>query len=177
VNMPASVQRIYIIGLMGAGKTTVGKILATVLHWPFIDMDQKIEILTGKDIPTIFETEGEVGFRKYESKILLDTLELKTAVVSCGGGVVTQVRNIEILKNENTIWLDLSPAEAAARLEHSKNRPLLDICQDTLMQLNEILIDRREAYNQASTIRISSGGHSPEIIASDILKELEVTHV
>ncbi len=176
MNIPKKVKRLYLVGLMGAGKTTVGRLLATVLDWDFVDMDQKIEALADKDIPTIFETEGEAGFRAYESKILKSTVDLQEAVIACGGGVVTRPENIEILNGEITVWLDLSPAEAAVRLEHSKNRPLLNSCDDTLMQLNEILIDRRAAYKKSAIIRISSGGLSPEIIASDILSELETRY-
>ena len=177
MNMPASIRRIYLIGLMGAGKTTVGKILAAVLEWQFVDMDHEIEILANLDIPEIFKTHGEEGFRNRETQILKNTINLDGAIISCGGGVVTQADNIEILSSQTTAWLDLSPAEASARLEHSKNRPLLDRSEDTLNQLNEILIERRDAYAKAATIRISSGGQSPEVIASGILKELETINV
>lgn len=170
--MPSGVRCIYLIGLMGAGKSTVGKFLATILNWQFVDLDHEIEVLTGLDISSIFEKQGEAHFRTYESQLLEKTSDLKDAIVACGGGVVTQEQNLKFLQDKTVVWLDLSPAEAAARLEHSPNRPLLNGCQDTLVQLNEILLARRDAYTRAARVRISSGGVLPEVLATDIVHQL-----
>ncbi len=174
MSMPLGISRIYLIGLMGAGKSTVGKILARTLDWKLFDIDHEIEASTGSDIPTIFESEGEDGFRDYESQVLLQTAPLDKAIIPCGGGIVIREENVEFLSDEVAIWLDLPPAEAAARLEHSDNRPLLEECNDTLNKLTEILVARSESYAKAAKIRINSGDRSPEIIASEILKELEM---
>ncbi len=173
MNIPADISKVYLIGLMGAGKSTVGKILAAEFDWQFVDLDHEIEALAGKDIPTIFEEETEEGFRLYEKQILQNTASFNETIIACGGGVVTKAENIAFLQGEITIWLDLSPAEAAARLEHAQDRPLLSECQNTLSQLNDILISRREAYAKTAKIRIKSGELSPELIASNILKEIK----
>ncbi len=177
MGLPSTINNVYLIGLMGAGKSTVGKLLATVVGWQFVDLDHEIELLAESDIPTIFEEQGETRFRDYETQILFHTDDLKDTIIACGGGVVTQEQNMEFLQDKAVVWLDLSPAEAAVRLEHSPNRPLLKECQDTLVQLNEILLSRREAYARAAKIRIKSGGISPEVIASDILHQLAELYV
>jgi shikimate kinase len=172
MDLPGAINNVYLIGLMGAGKSTVGKLLAKVLERQFVDLDHEIELLAGCDIPAIFEEQGETRFRDYEAQVLLRTGALKKTIIACGGGVVTQEQNMAFLQDKAVVWLDLSPAEAAARLEHSPNRPLLKGCQDTLMQLNEILLSRRAAYAQAASIHINSGGVSPEVLATDILHQL-----
>lgn len=177
MNMPLNIKRVYLIGIMGAGKTTVGKILATVLEWQLVDTDSEIEALTGKDIPTIFSEENESGFRDYEEQIIASTAIKTQVIICCGGGVVTRQKNLEFLTNEIVVWMDLSPAEAIARIGYSNDRPLLDTNEDMLLQLNDILIERREAYSKAAKIRVNSGGFSPEIIATNILRELEHVHV
>ncbi|NQV16013.1 shikimate kinase [bacterium] len=173
----ASITRVYLIGIMGAGKSTVGRILATTLDWQLVDTDLEIEALTGKSISTIFAEEGETGFRDYEEQIMMETAHKNRAVICCGGGVVTRQKNLNFLAHELVVWLDLSPAEALARIEHSGNRPLLKETEDAMSQLNNILIARREAYTKVAKIRINSGGFPPEIIASNILGELERVHV
>ena len=172
MKLPDAINNVYLIGLMGAGKSTVGKLLATVLEWQFVDLDHEIEVLTGSDIPSIFEERGETLFREYEAQVLQNSSDLKDTIIACGGGIVTQARNLEFLQNKIVVWLDLSAAVAAVRLEHSPKRPLLKGCQDTLTQLNQILLTRRDAYTRAARIRVSSGGVSPELLATDILHQL-----
>ncbi len=166
--------KVYLIGLMGAGKSTVGKILADTLKWQLLDIDHEIEKLVGHDIPTIFKEQGEAGFRDYETQILKETIEMKHAIIPCGGGIVTRSENLEYLKSHLTVWLDVSPEEAAARLEHSDHRPLLDECEDTIKKLKEILDTRQTAYGQAATIHINTGNRGPEMIAREILEKLEI---
>ncbi len=173
MKLHAGVNMVYLIGLMGAGKSTVGKILARVLKWEFIDLDHKIEVLTGKDIPKIFDEEGEEGFRNHETKVLKETAGLNKKIIACGGGIVTRPDNIEFLTSEIVVWLNLTPAEAAARLGYSPDRPLLSGCKDTLVELNEILTERREAYAKTAEIHIDSGDQSPEIITGNIMIALE----
>ena len=175
MTVPATIERVYLIGLMGAGKSTVGRLLAEVLSWTFIDLDAEISAAAGKSIPNIFADLGENVFREFESRLLQQTLSKKQVVIACGGGVILQPENIKLLKQELTVWLELSPAEAAARLEHAEKRPLLNECEDTVTKLNEILNSRRQAYTEVARIRVNSGGLAPELIASKILSEL-ATH-
>lgn len=170
-------NRIYLVGLMGAGKSTVGKILAETLGWKFQDLDHAIEELCGKSIPHIFRDEGEDNFRDYESQTLMKSLDQKNIVIACGGGVVTRKENVDILKNELTVWLELTTEQAAARLEYSDHRPLLSECEDTLKELGEILDQRKEAYTVAARIRINSGDDSPDTVANKIIDQIESLHV
>jgi len=167
------ISRIYLIGLMGAGKSTVGKLLARSLNWSFLDLDREIEALAGKTISAIFQEESETGFRDYEEQVLKKTVTRNQCVIACGGGVISSLENIRFLKNETTVWLDLSAAEAAARLEYSEDRPLLGECKDTLQELNEILSARQAAYAETARLRVASDKFPPEIIACNIVKELE----
>ena len=177
MSFPGGIGKVYLIGLMGAGKSTIGKILADTLKWQLLDIDHEIEKFAGNDIPTIFEEQGEDGFRDYESQVLMESASLNEAIIPCGGGIVTRPENVEYLKDQLTIWLDVSPEEAAARLEHSDHRPLLNECSDTIKKLQEILDSRQVGYAEAASIQINAGDQPPEIIASEILEKLESIHV
>lgn len=177
MSFPVGIGKIYLIGLMGAGKSTIGKILADALKWQLLDIDQEIEKFAGSDIPTIFDEQGEDGFREYESQVLMESAALNAAIISCGGGIITRPENVKYLKDHLTIWLDISPEEAAARLEHSNHRPLLNECKDTIKKLQEILDNRHVGYSEAASLRINAGEQSPEVIASEILEKLESIHV
>lgn len=165
--------KIFLIGLMGAGKSTVGKILAEALAWQLLDIDDEIEQQAGCDIPSIFEEQGEDGFRDYEAQVLLDTGPMNNVIIPCGGGIVTRPENVDFLKDHYTIWLDVSPEEAAGRLEHSDDRPLLSECQDTIKKLSDILDQRQSAYATAASLHIDTEHRAPDLIASEILEKLE----
>lgn len=167
------IGKVYLIGLMGAGKSTVGKILAEALNWHLIDVDHEIEKFAGSNIPTIFEEEGEGGFRDYESQVLLETVEKHNAIIPCGGGIITRPENVAFLRDQLTVWLDVSPEEAASRLEKTNERPLLNECRDTVQKLREILNDRQAAYAQAASIHILTGKQAPDTIAAEILEKME----
>lgn len=172
-----SIYQIYLVGLMGAGKSTVGKLLAQTLNWDFLDLDNEIESTSGNTISQIFSESGEDAFRQLESEALHKTKALQNVIIACGGGVVTRAENVSFLKDVTTIWLELTPEEAAARLEYATDRPLLSECKDTLNKLGSILESRQDAYTQAATLRINAGGNSPETIAGQIMKELKALNV
>ncbi|MBT4034921.1 MAG: shikimate kinase [Candidatus Marinimicrobia bacterium] len=172
-----SISKVYLIGLMGAGKSTVGRLLADALSWQLLDIDQEIEKFAGNDIPSIFEAQGEDGFRDYEAQVLMETASLNDAIIPCGGGIITRPENVEYLKDHLTIWLDVSPEEAAARLEHSDHRPLLNECKDTIKKLQEILDNRQVGYAEAASLHINTGQRAPDIITHEILEKLESYHV
>ncbi len=176
MNNPRGIEKLYLIGLMGSGKSTVGNILAAAMGWTFLDIDHEIETFAGCDISSIFEEQGEDGFRDYESQILLQTADMDHAVISCGGGIVTRTENVEFLKDHFTIWLNVAPAEAAARLEHATDRPLLNECRDTLTKLNDLLHQREASYAESARVHVTSSGRTPEEVASKILKEIELSH-
>lgn len=166
-------QRIYLIGLMGSGKSTVGRIMAQNLGWGLYDLDGEIEKSTGLTITDIFEEQGEAAFRELEKVMLAGTRTLKQTVISCGGGIILQEENILLLKKETTIWLEVPPAEAAARVSYSNDRPLMTGVIDTPERMKELLKERRNAYMLAARISIETGGKAPEIIAQEIINTVE----
>ena len=119
-------QLLFLIGLMGAGKTTLGRVLAKQLEWKFYDTDQEIERKTGVNIPLIFELEGEVGFRKREATIIQELSFKAQAVIATGGGAVLLEENRVQMQNRGyVIYLDASPEVLWQRIFRDKNRPLI----------------------------------------------------
>jgi len=153
---------------MGAGKSTVGRLLADALGWQFLDLDNQIETSTGKDIPTQFRDSGEAAFRALETEALLATQALSQSVIACGGGVILDEENRDFLKQEMTLWLDVSPDMAAARIESSTHRPLLE-GEDPRVKLKALLESRYEAYVATARKRFSTDGESAEAIKERIV--------
>ncbi len=143
--------RLALIGLMGAGKTRVGRLVAAALSWPFHDADILVERESGLSIPRLFAAEGEAGFRAREARVLADLAEAPPPfVVATGGGVVTGEGNILRLREAFTVvWLRITPEEAARRLAGGKGRPLLT-GGDPLLVLRELAARRDPLYAQAS---------------------------
>ncbi len=113
---------------MGAGKTTVGKKLAKMIGWQFVDLDQNIEKLTGVSVATIFEIEGEAGFRQRESQALAKLAGVEGQVVATGGGVVLNPMNRACMTASGTVvYLHASPDLLYSRTKHDKGRPLLQV--------------------------------------------------
>ena len=119
-------NNIFLIGLMGSGKTTIGKILSKKLDKFFFDSDQVIEAELGVKVPLIFEYEGESGFRERESKVLKDLVTKKNIILSTGGGVILSSKNRELLSSNGIIiYLKADYENLAKRMENDKSRPLL----------------------------------------------------
>lgn len=141
---------IYLIGLPGAGKTTIGKEIAKEFNYQFIDLDEEIEKSFGLDIPTIFETRGEDYFREVEQLELYKTFQLKDTIISCGGGTPCFFDNIEQINiHGKSIYLKINPDTILKRLSEQEiqNRPLFK--KDSL---NDLLKKRELFYNKASFI-------------------------
>lgn len=151
-----SPARIYIVGFMGSGKTTVGRKLASILGWDFIDLDKQIEINKGMSIPRIFSELGEDQFRKTESEMLRGTSKLAGAVVSTGGGAPCHDENMDFMIHAGiTLYLKLTPEQLRSRLIHSKTeRPLIkDLNEDALLEfIKNKLTQREEFYSRAEII-------------------------
>ena len=117
---------IILIGMMGAGKTTIGKSLANHLDKTFIDSDHEIQKRTGVKIPIIFEIEGEAGFRKRETDMLRELLKIDNIVLATGGGIIINEENRKLIKEKGTIiYLRATVNDLLHRTRHDKNRPLL----------------------------------------------------
>ncbi|MEM6451297.1 MAG: shikimate kinase [Cyanobacteria bacterium P01_D01_bin.105] len=149
---------LYLVGMMGAGKTTIGRKLAKRIGYRFLDTDLLIEQWAGKSIPDIFASEGETAFRAIETQILSEVSTHTSLVVATGGGVVTQSMNWSYLRHGVVIWLDVPNPVLVARLSGDTSRPLLkDV--DLPAKLETLLSDRGELYAQAD-IRIAYEGKS-----------------
>lgn len=140
---------------MGAGKTTIGKVLARRLSYSFIDSDHEIAQRTGVSVPTIFEIEGEEGFRKREAQIIAEIAALDTHVVATGGGVVLRPENRQLLLSSGlVVYLNVPLHTLYERTRHDKNRPLLQV-QDPLQKLKELHVQRDPLYREVADIVVS----------------------
>ncbi len=153
---------------MGAGKTTVGRQLARRLGRPFYDSDHEIVERTGVPIPTIFEIEGEDGFRRREAQTIAELCELPNVVMATGGGVVLNPDNRRCLHESGwVVYLNVPPAMLYERTKHDRNRPLLRV-QDPLAKLEELHAIRDPLYREAAHMVIE-GSH---LVAAGIVQHL-----
>ena len=162
-------MNIYLMGMMGSGKSMVGKTLSQQLGKPFIDLDSEIEQSVGKTISEIFENDGEEHFRNIESNQLQ---EYSDSVVACGGGIIVNEGNRTFIKNNGkAILLTASIPELSDRLSTSGNRPLLpeNNIEETLTQL---WLDRQLHYLDTAEFTIETDGKTPEKITDEILNQL-----
>ncbi|HTQ01540.1 MAG TPA: shikimate kinase [Casimicrobiaceae bacterium] len=154
--VPLRRGNLFLVGLPGAGKSTLGRQLARRLHKHFVDADTELEQRLGVSIPTIFEIEGEAGFRDREEAVLADLTALAEIVLSTGGGAVLRPNNRARLKENGTvIYLHAEPATLYARIRHSRNRPLLQTA-DPLARLGELYRQRDALYRETATFVVES---------------------
>ncbi|MEI7665328.1 MAG: shikimate kinase [Synechococcaceae cyanobacterium ELA263] len=163
---------LYLVGMMGAGKSAVGRPLAEALGYRFIDADSVIEQTAGRSIPEIFANDGETGFRELETAVLDSIAHWHSLVVATGGGVVTRPRNWGHLQQGVVIWLDAPQELLLARLmADSTARPLLSQA-DPAERLGALLAERRPLYGQADLTVAQQTGESPSQIAHKLLEAL-----
>ena len=153
-------DNLYLVGLMGAGKTTVGRLLARHYGCTFHDSDHEIEARTGVKIPVIFEIEGETGFRRREEAAIAELTALSGIVLATGGGVVLSAANRERLKKSGVvIYLRGSPEHLYERTRHDRNRPLLQT-DNPLDTLRELYRQRDPLYREIADIVVDTGRQS-----------------
>lgn len=163
---------IILVGMMGAGKTTIGKALSTLLDKEFVDSDHEIQDRTGVKIPVIFEIEGEAGFRKRETEVLLDLVQKRDIVLATGGGAVLSEANREVLKqNGIVIYLRASVNDLYRRTRHDKNRPLLQT-KNLLERLNELYAQRDAYYRDTAHLIIDSGKQGVRFLVQKLIHKL-----
>lgn len=151
---------IFLVGMMGAGKTSVGRVLAKRLNKAFYDSDHVIEERTGVKIPVIFEIEGEPGFRHRESAIIEELTAMDDVVIATGGGVVLAKENRENLRARGTVvYLRASVKDLLNRTRHDKNRPLLQTA-DPRARLNELFEMRDPLYREVAHVTVDTGSQS-----------------
>ena len=162
-------RSLYLVGMMGSGKTSTGRPLAERLGYGFVDADAVIEQAAGCSIPEIFERDGEAGFRSLESQVLSAISQRHSLVVATGGGVVTQPENWGLLHSGIVIWLDVVPEQLLQRLKaDSTVRPLLQTA-DPEVALNTLLNERRPLYAEAD-LTVVINDETPEAVADGILQ-------
>ena len=159
-------MNIYLIGMMGSGKSTVGKTLSEKMHKPFIDLDSEIEKGTGENISEIFDIDGEEQFRKMETKQLKQYSE---SIVACGGGIVLKDENREFINENGIAFLLLATmGELTQRLSNSGNRPLL-ADDNTEEALTKLWMERQIDYLVTANFTIETDGKNPEELTEEIL--------
>ena len=164
-------RSLYLVGMMGSGKTSTGRPLAERLGYGFVDADAVIEQAAGCSIPEIFERDGEAGFRALESQVLNAIGQRHSLVVATGGGVVTQQENWGLLHSGIVIWLDVVPEQLMQRLRaDSTVRPLLQT-DDPDAALNALLNQRRPLYAEAD-LTVVINQETPLAVADGILQLL-----
>jgi shikimate kinase len=161
---------IFLIGPMGAGKTTIGRMLARTLGVPFIDSDREIEQRTGVSIPMIFEYEGEAGFRKRESEVIGLLTEKSPLVLATGGGAVLLPDNRELLKERGfVVYLQCSVDRQLERTHNDTHRPLLKT-PDPRGRLEELLQVRDPLYRDLADYIVDTGTFSSRNAARQIAR-------
>ncbi len=162
-------HNIYLVGMPGAGKTTVGRQLARRLERTFVDADHEIEARTGVRIPLIFDIEGEQGFRDREAKVIADLAGDSNLIVATGGGAVLRPENRAALKNSGTvIYLQAAPRLLFERTRLDPNRPLLQVA-NPMQKIEELFAQRDPLYREVADIVVNSLGGS----ISHLVKQLE----
>jgi shikimate kinase len=162
---------LYLVGMMGVGKTTIGKLLAQTLNYRFFDTDVLISKITQQSINEIFNSAGEPAFREIESQVLAELSAYTYLVVATGGGIILKRENWSYLHHGMIVWLDVPVDLLMLRLQHDTTRPLLRD-PDPAGKLQSLLNQRQSLYAQAD-VRISvSAGETPEQVATRVLEEI-----
>ena len=165
-------ENIFLVGLMGAGKSTVGRLLARRLSKRFVDTDHEIEKRNGVTIPVIFEIEGEDGFRRREQEVLADLAQEQGLVLSTGGGIVLRPENREALRNHGfVVYLNARPELLAERTKHDRSRPLLN-AEDPLARLRQLHAVRDPLYREVAHAIVETGRGAPQQVVQAILSEM-----
>lgn len=166
-------KNIILIGAMGSGKTTVGKQLAKRLRMDFVDSDHMIEDRCGVSISTIFDIEGEEGFRKRETKMLEELCQRSGTVLATGGGaIITEENRILLRKSGFVVYLKTTIETQLARTKKNQSRPLLE-SGDIEQKLNDLMQERGDLYEQEADIIVMSGDRVVSKVVEEIVEAVE----
>lgn len=164
-----SSSNIFLVGPMGSGKTAVGRSLARLLDYPFLDSDHEIEARTGADIPLIFEREGEAGFRRREHEVIVELTSRTRIVLATGGGAVLNPDTRLLLHTHGwVVYLETSVAQQAERAGRTRHRPLLQ-GGDPHQRLEQLMQVREPLYREVADFVISTTRRRVPIVAESIL--------
>ena len=166
-------SNIFLVGSMGAGKSTIGRRLAAALGKDFVDADQALEERTGVEIPLIFELEGEAGFRKRESEMLAKLVTREGIVLATGGGVVLSAQNRAHLAQRGfVVYLDAPVDLLVTRAARDRHRPLMQT-EDPRATMRELVRVRDPLYREAADIVVRSTHRSSRFVVGEILQRIE----
>jgi len=169
---PMGHSNIFLVGMMGAGKTTLGKALARRLQREFVDTDRVLVERTGVAVATIFEIEGEAGFRKRESALLVELAAGENAVIATGGGVVLVEENRKVMRERGTVvYLRARLESLWERTRHDSSRPLL-ATPDPRATLTTLLDQREPLYLEVAHLVVDTGPQSPSALATRLAATL-----
>lgn len=159
---------LFLIGMPGSGKSTVGRALARHAAWPFVDLDREIEYRSGVPVATIFELEGESGFRKREAQLLDEFSRKQGVVLATGGGAVLAIENRERLRSRGlVVYLRSTIDELARRTANDRSRPLLQSL-DLRARLEQLLSERQALYEATAHLTFQSGAANPRRLVKRI---------
>lgn len=162
---------LYLVGMMGAGKTTIGSLLAAELGYRFLDTDNVIQQVAGKSINQIFTEVGEAGFRQLETKVLAEICAYTNLAIATGGGIVIKRENWSYLHHGLVVWLDVPVEQLHERLAADTTRPLLQ-ATDSLAKLRSLWQQRQPLYAQADLKLTTDNTETPAQLAARVLAEI-----
>ncbi|MCI5105429.1 MAG: shikimate kinase AroK [Pseudomonadales bacterium] len=165
-------DNVFLVGPMGVGKTTIGRVLAEIMGLQFFDSDREIEASTGADIPWIFDVEGEDGFRIREARMIDQLSRRKRIVLATGGGAVLAEKNRKRLaKRGVVVYLRASIRQQVERTSRDKNRPLLQT-PDPEKKIRELMKIRDPLYREVADIIVDTNRRNPRTVSVDISKRI-----
>lgn len=165
-------NNVFLVGPMGAGKSTIGRFLAAELKLPFYDSDRVIEQRTGADIPWIFDVEGESGFRDRESAVLAELADEPGAVIATGGGIVLRPVNGEVMRRSGRVcYLTASVEHLIERTAKDKKRPLLQV-DNPRQKIIDLLEQRDPLYRAIADWIVTTDRRPPKVVARDIAERI-----
>lgn len=169
----ARTPSIYLVGPMGAGKSTIGRLLSAEFALDFYDSDKEIEARCGANIPWIFDMEGEEGFREREQQVIDDLTQIPNIILATGGGAVTREINRQHLSARGTVvYLCTSVKQQLERTAKDKNRPLLQT-EDPEAVLKALFEKRDPLYTEVADIIIETDHHSPRWVVQEIKRQIQ----
>lgn len=170
----AEKRNIFLVGPMGAGKSTIGRELADKLHLEFFDSDQEIERRTGADISWVFDLEGEEGFRVREENVIDDLTEMQGIVLATGGGSVisSKVRN-RLSARGIVVYLETTIDKQVARTQRDRRRPLLQTSEEPRSVLEKLAVERNPLYEEIADVIVQTDDQSAKVVAHKIVERLD----
>ena len=165
-------RNVFLIGLMGSGKTTIGQLLAKRLHLSFVDSDHELEQRTGVSVATIFEIEGEAAFRHREAAIIDELSQRESIVLGSGGGAILDPQTRRVLRDRGTVVYLHSTAETSyERIRRNRDRPLLMVA-DPLARLKQLYEVRHPLYEDTAHFVVESYRDRPSAVVTEVIDRL-----